>query len=57
MVYKFFDRMNYGSGLKNEIILNRWLTEELYKAIIRKFKKKKYLQLISKFKKGIFHYA
>ena len=57
MVYKFFDRMNYGSGIKNEIILNRWLTEELYKAIIRKFKKKKYLQLISKFKKGIFYYA
>ena len=57
MVYKFFDRMNYGSGIKNEIILNRWLTEELYKAIIRKFKQKKYLQLISKFKKGIFYYA
>ena len=68
MVYEFFDRMTYDSGIKNEIILNKGLTEELYKPTIRKFRKKKVLlpfinktqvydladtQLISKFKKGI----
>ena len=40
MVYKFFDRMIYSSGIKNENILKKRLTEELYKPIIRKFKKK-----------------
>ena len=40
MVYKFFDRMTYGSSIKNKNILKKGLTEELYKPIIRKFKKK-----------------
>ena len=46
MVYKFFDRMTYGSGIKNDIILNKGWTEELYKPTIRKFKKKKYFSLL-----------
>ena len=43
MFYKFFDRMTYGSSIKNKNILKKGLTEELYKPIIRKFKKKKVL--------------
>ena len=42
MVYKFFERMTYGSSIKNKNILKKGLTEELYKPIIRKFKEKKY---------------
>ena len=36
MVYKFFDKKSKGSGLKNQQLAN-----ELYKPIIRKFKKRK----------------
>ena len=30
MVYKFFDKETSGSGIKNENILNKELTEELH---------------------------
>ena len=39
MVYKFFDKKSKGSGITNES--NYQLTNELYKPIIRKFKKRK----------------
>ena len=41
MVYKCFDKKTSGSGIKNENILKKQLAEELYKWIIRKFKKSK----------------
>ena len=69
MVYKFFDKKKtFGSGIENENISSKELTEELHKPIIRKFKKRKVhssfissvwggditdMQLISKFNKGI----
>ena len=40
MVYKFFDEKCSGGTVKNEIISNKELVEELPKAIIRKFEKK-----------------
>ena len=43
MVYKFFDKKSAGSGIKNEIIQNQQLVEELYKPIIRKFFKKEFI--------------
>ena len=39
MVYKFFERKTSGSGIKNENIPNKKLSEELHKPIIRKFNK------------------
>ena len=39
MVYKFFDKKTSGSGIKNENMSDQQLAEELYKPIIRKFKK------------------
>ena len=68
MVYKFFDKKSKGSGIENEIKENQQLANELYKPIIRKFKKtKRYssfkdniwginladMLLISKYNKGI----
>ena len=75
MVYRFFDKKSvsparsaYGGAIKNGIISNKVLAEELNKSIIRIFKKKKAqsnftvniwgvdlanMQLISKFNKGI----
>ena len=41
MVHQFFYEKPSGSGIKNEIISNKELTEELHKPIIRKFKKMK----------------
>ena len=41
MVYKFFKQKAKGSGIKNEIKQNQQLAEELYKLIIKKFKKRK----------------
>ena len=41
MVHKFFDKNISGSGIKNENILNKELAEELYKPIIRNFRKRK----------------
>ena len=75
MVYKFFDKKDScgaailanKSAIKNEIISNKELAEELHKPIIRKFEKRKVhslfkdniwgadladMQLISKFNKG-----
>ena len=67
MVYKFLDKSTSGSGIKNKIISNKELPEELHKPIIRKFKKRKVhssfidnisgadladMQIISKFSKG-----
>ena len=67
MVYKFLDKNTSGSGIKNKIISNKELREELHKPIIRKFKKRKVhssfidniwgadladMQIISKFSKG-----
>ena len=67
MVYKFFDKRNFGSGIKNENTLNKDLAEESHKAVIRKLQKSKVhspfmdicgvnltdMQLISKFNKGV----
>ena len=61
------DKNTSGSGIKNKIISNKELPEELHKPIIRKFKKRKVhssfidniwgadladMQIISKFSKG-----
>ena len=66
MVYTFFDKETSSSGIKNENNFNNELAEEVYKPIIRKFKKRKVqssfidniwgadfadMQLISKFDK------
>ena len=68
MVFNFFDKKSSGSGIKNEITQNQQLAEQLYKPIIREFKKRKAyslfkdnicgaaladMQLISKFNKII----
>ena len=68
MVYIFFDKRTSGSGIKNEIVCNLELAEELSKPIVKNFKKRKvnspfidniwvedlaYMQLISKFNKLI----
>ena len=67
-VYKFFVKKATSGAIKNEIISNKELAEELHKPIIRKFKKRKVhssfidniwgvdladMQLIRKFIKGI----
>ena len=41
MVYKCFDKKTSGGTVKNEIIFNKELAEELYKPINRKFNKRK----------------
>ena len=68
MIYNFFDKNSSGRTAKNESISNKELAEELHKAIIKKFQKRKVhlsfidniwgadladMQLISKFRKGI----
>ena len=68
MTYKFFDKKTAGVVVKNEILQNKELAEELHKPIIRKFEKRKVLssfidniwvadladmQWLSKFNKGI----
>ena len=70
MVYNFLDKKASG-GIKNEIMSNKELAEELHKPIIRKFEKRKVhspfidniwgadladIQLISKFNKGICYF-
>ena len=45
MAYNFFDKKTSGSGIKNENISNKELSEELRKRIITKFEKKKYTHL------------
>ena len=46
MVYKCFDKKSSDSGIKNENISNKELTEELHKPIIKNFNKKKLIQLL-----------
>ena len=47
MVYNFFYKKTSGGTVKNEIISNKELAEELHKPIIRKFDKKgKYTHLL-----------
>ena len=41
MVYKFFNKKTSGGIVKNRIISNKELAEELNKPIIRKFEKRK----------------
>ena len=40
MVYKYFHKKTSGCGIKNEIIFNKELAEELHKVIVRKFEKR-----------------
>ena len=47
MVYKFFDKKTKGSGFtlaNNSVPQNEQLAEELHKPIIKKLKKRKYIQ-------------
>ena len=39
VVYKFFDKISAGEGIKNKLKQNGQLAEELHKAIIKKFEK------------------
>ena len=41
MVYNFFDKKSSVGAIKNEIMPNKELAEELEKQIIRKFEKRK----------------
>ena len=41
MAYKFFDKKASGGAIKNEIISNKELVEQLQKPITRKLKKRK----------------
>ena len=43
MVYIFIDKRSSSGIVKNEIISNKYLAEELNKQIIRKFEKRKLL--------------
>ena len=40
MFYSFFDKKTSGGAIKNEIMSNKELAEELHKPIIIKFEKK-----------------
>ena len=50
MVYKLFDKKSKGAGIKDEILKNQQLANELHKQIIRTFKKRK---VYSSFKDNI----
>ena len=41
MVYNFFDQRTSGITIKNKIIYNKELSEELHKQVIRNLKKRK----------------
>ena len=41
MIYKFSDKKAAGSGIKNDNISNKEISEELHKPIIKKFEKRK----------------
>ena len=71
MVYIFFDKNSFGSGIKNKHMSDQLLAEELNKRIIKKFNKRKVqspfidnfwgvdltdMHLIIKFNKGIVFY-
>ena len=68
VVFKFFDKKTSGGAIKNEVMSNKELAEELYKPVIRKFEEQKVcspfidnswgadladMQLIRKFNKEI----
>ena len=68
MVYKFFDKKTAGDAVKNEIMQNKELPQELHKPITKKIEKPKVhssftdniwdadladMQLLSKYYKGI----
>ena len=68
MVYKFFDKKTAGDTVKNEIMQNKELLQELHKPITKKIEKPKVhssftdniwdadladMQLLSKYYKGI----
>ena len=40
-VFKFFDKKTSGGAIKNEIMFNKELAEELHKSIIKKLEKRK----------------
>ena len=46
MIYKFFDKKSSSVTVKNEIISNKELIEELHKPIIRKLEKKSTINLL-----------
>ena len=46
MVYKFSNKKSSDSGIKNENISNKELTEKLHKPIIKNFNKKKFIRLL-----------
>ena len=46
MVYKFFNEKTSGGTVRNEIISNKKLAEELHKPIIRKFEKNKHTDIL-----------
>ena len=50
MVYTFFDKKSKGAGIKNEIMENQQLANELHKPTIRKFRKR---EVHSSFKDNI----
>ena len=55
MVFKFFDKKISNGTVKNKVISNKELTEELHKPITNKFEKRKFwniLELPSKSNKG-----
>ena len=63
MVYNLFDKKTSGGTVKNEIMSNKQLAEELHKQIIRKFEKRKthssfielYNELYNRSMKSLFH--
>ena len=46
MVCKSFDKKSSGRGIKNEIISNKELAEELHKPIIINLRKEKYTHFL-----------
>ena len=42
MVFKFFDKKISNGTVKNKVISNKELTEELHKPITKKFEKRKF---------------
>ena len=46
MVYKFFDKKSAGDAVKNEIMQNKELPQELHKPITKKLKNRKCIHLL-----------
>ena len=46
MVYKFFDRKSFGSGIENENISNKKLAKKLRKPVIKNLRKERYTHLL-----------